>query len=160
MIVADTGPIIAFARLGRLDLLRDVVGHLTIPTAVYEELVGHGSHRPGAADVAASDWIRQRAVTHRTVLAELPTALHAGEREAIALAHELNAQLLIDEERGRTSALTRGLSVIGSLRVLADAKQQGRITAARPIAEQLRGAGYWIDEDVIRVFLQEIGESQ
>jgi predicted nucleic acid-binding protein len=40
MIVADSGPIIVFARIGRLDLLRQVVGELIIPDAVYEELVG------------------------------------------------------------------------------------------------------------------------
>ena len=159
MIVADTGPIIAFARLGHLDLLRDVVGQLTIPHAVYEELVGQGSNRPGAAEVVAGGWILRRVVTNRTLIAELPSVLHAGEREAIALAQELNAQLLIDEEQGRTIALSRGLSVIRSLRVLADAKQRGRIAIVRPIVEELRAGGYWIDEDVIRSFLQEMGES-
>lgn len=42
MIVADTGPIIAYARIGRLDLLRQVVGELVIPEAVYEELMSQG----------------------------------------------------------------------------------------------------------------------
>jgi predicted nucleic acid-binding protein len=51
MIVADSGPVIAFARLGRLDLLHQVVGTLVIPHAVYEELVGRGTTRPGAAEV-------------------------------------------------------------------------------------------------------------
>ena len=37
MMVADSGPIIAFARIGRLDLLRQVVGELVIPPAVYDE---------------------------------------------------------------------------------------------------------------------------
>jgi predicted nucleic acid-binding protein len=39
MIVADAGPIIAFARIGRLDLLQHVAKELLIPEAVYEELV-------------------------------------------------------------------------------------------------------------------------
>jgi predicted nucleic acid-binding protein len=47
MIVADTGPLIAFARLGRLNLLRQVVEALVIPEAVYEELVGRGHDRRG-----------------------------------------------------------------------------------------------------------------
>ena len=51
MIVADAGPIIGFARIGRLDLLHQVVGELIIPDAVYEELVGRGRQRPGATDV-------------------------------------------------------------------------------------------------------------
>lgn len=48
MIVADTGPLIAFIQIGRLDLLGQVVGSLIIPDAVYEELVtgGQGESRP------------------------------------------------------------------------------------------------------------------
>ena len=46
MIVADAGPIIAFARMGRLDLLRQVVAELVIPEAMYEDLVIKGKGRP------------------------------------------------------------------------------------------------------------------
>jgi predicted nucleic acid-binding protein len=89
MIVADTGPIIAFARLGRLDLLHQVVEALVIPDAVYEELVGRGHDRPGAAEVVQGGWIHRRTVTDQGAVAQLPRVLHAGEREAIILAHEL-----------------------------------------------------------------------
>jgi len=40
MIVADSGPIIAFARLGRLDLLRQVVEALVIPDAGFSRNFG------------------------------------------------------------------------------------------------------------------------
>jgi predicted nucleic acid-binding protein len=138
MIVADTGPIIAFARIGRLGLLHDVAGVLMIPEAVYEELVGRGHNRPGAAEVAQGIWIHRRTVNDAAAVAHLPRLLHAGEREAIILATELNAQLLIDE----TERTARG----------------GLIPAVRPIIAELLAAGYWIDEEVIRVFLQEMGE--
>lgn len=101
MIVADTGPIIAFARIGRLDLLHQVVGDLVIPEAVYEDLVIKGKERPGAAEVERSTWIHRQVVTDRAALALLPSSLHLGEREAIVLAQELGAQLLIDERRGK-----------------------------------------------------------
>ncbi len=39
MIVSDAGPIIVFARIGRLPLLSHVTGSLLIPDAVYEEIV-------------------------------------------------------------------------------------------------------------------------
>jgi predicted nucleic acid-binding protein len=39
MIVSDAGPIIIFARIGRLSLLHDVAGFLLIPDAVYDEIV-------------------------------------------------------------------------------------------------------------------------
>jgi predicted nucleic acid-binding protein len=49
MIVADAGPIIAFAPIGRLDLLQQGVGEIAIPPAVYRELVVEGMGRAGAA---------------------------------------------------------------------------------------------------------------
>jgi predicted nucleic acid-binding protein len=159
MIVADTGPIIAFARLGRLALLHDVVEVLLIPDAVYEELVGRGHGRPGAAEVAQGDWIHRRTIAESTTVAQLPPVLHRGEREAIILAEELNAPLLIDEQRGRETAMARGLAVLGSLRILGEAKRRGFIAAVRPLIEELLAIGYWIhDERVIQAFLQEMGE--
>ena len=38
MIVSDAGPIVVFARIGRLSLLRDVTGGLLIPDAVHSEI--------------------------------------------------------------------------------------------------------------------------
>jgi predicted nucleic acid-binding protein len=81
MIVADAGPIIAFVRIGRLDLLQEVFGELVIPEAVYADLVVKG--KPGASDVERSRWIHRKAVTNRAALAGLPSYLHAGEREAL-----------------------------------------------------------------------------
>jgi predicted nucleic acid-binding protein len=51
MIVADAGPIIAFTRIGRLDLLHQAVGEMMIPEAVYEEVVLKGAGKSGAAEV-------------------------------------------------------------------------------------------------------------
>ncbi len=161
MIVADAGPIIAFARLGQLNLLRQVVETLIIPDAVYEELVGRRATRPGAAEVAHGGWMHRRTAADREAVAELPRVLHAGEREAMVLAQELQAQLLIDEQRGREMATAQGLEVVGILRILAEAKQRGLIPAVRPLVEALLAIGYWLDEErVIRLFLAEMGEAE
>jgi uncharacterized protein len=160
MMVANTGPIIAFARIGRLDLLHQVVGELVIPGAVYEELTGQGQERPGAAEVVRGDWIQRRTVGDHTLVGHLPSVLHAGEREAIVLAEEFHAQLLIDEQRGRNMATARGVTVLGSLRILSEAKQRGLIDRARPLLDAMLAAGYWIDEELLPPFFQEIGEQQ
>ena len=52
MIVSDAGPIIIFARIGRLSLHRDVAVFLLIPDAVYDEIVIKKGGMPGAAEVA------------------------------------------------------------------------------------------------------------
>ena len=159
MIVADAGPLIAFARIGRLDLLQRVVKEIAIPAAVYEELVIKGKGRPGAAEVERSTWVHRKAVTDRAALASFPADLHLGEREAIVLAQELNAQLLIDERRGRKSATERGLEVLGLLRILAEAKRRGIVDQVKLVLEAVLTSGYWIDEDLIAPFLKEMGES-
>ena len=115
MMVADTGPLIAFARISRLDLLQRVIGELIIPEVVYGELVGKGPQRPGAAEVERAEWIQRRIITDQTAIADLPSTLHAGERHAILLAQELGLALLIDERRGRTIAVERRVEVFGSL---------------------------------------------
>jgi len=100
-------------------------------------------------------------VTDQEAVAQLPHVLHAGEREAIVLAHELSAQLLIDEQRGRDTATAQGVEVVGILRIFADAKQRDLIPAVRPLVEALLAIGYWLDEErVIRPFLEEMGEAQ
>lgn len=159
MIVADAGPIIAFARIGRLDVLRHVVGELIIPDAVYEELVIKGQGKSGAAEVEQSTWIHRRAVTDRTAFDSLPSQLHLGEREAIVLAQELGAQLLIDERRGRRSAKERGLEILGILRILVEVKRLGHVDPVKPLFDAILASGYWIDEELIPAFLQEIGEA-
>ena len=160
MMVADTGPMIAFARIGHLDLLHQVVGELVIPEAVYEELTGQGQERAGAAEATRGDWIQRRIVGDHAMVAQLPHVLHAGEREAIVLAEELHAPLLIDEQRGRNMATARGVTVLGSLRILIEAKQRGLIDRAQPLLETMLAAGYWIDAELFPPFFQEIGEQR
>jgi predicted nucleic acid-binding protein len=93
MIVADAGPVIAYARMGRLDLLRRVVGELVIPDAVFQELTGQGHERPGAAEVTNAAWIRRHAVSDQAAVDRLPRVLHRGERQAIVLAREAHLEV-------------------------------------------------------------------
>lgn len=83
MIVSDAGPIIIFARIGRLSLLREVTGSLLIPDAVHDEIVLNKGGMPGAAQVAEAAWIQRAVVANRSILDGLPSVLHEGEREAI-----------------------------------------------------------------------------
>jgi predicted nucleic acid-binding protein len=157
MIVSDAGPIIIFARIGRLSLLREVTNSLTIPIAVHAEIVISGM--PGADEVEAATWIRRAAVADPDLIRVLlPVGLHAGECEAIALAKEQSAQLLIDEIRGRRAAAQLGIEVIGTLRILAEARKLGQIDEVRPIIRDMQSSGYRLDRSLIRRFLERMGE--
>jgi predicted nucleic acid-binding protein len=158
MIVSDAGPIIIFARIRRLPLLHDVTGSLLIPPAVYDEIVVSKGGMPGAEEVAQADWLQRTVVANRAVLDSLPPGLHAGEREAIALAREQGAQLLVDDARARRAAGELRVEVIGTLRILAEAKRRGYIDLARPIIGQMQSSGYRFDRALIRRFLEWISE--
>jgi hypothetical protein len=60
-VVSNSGPILSFARAHCLHLLRDVVGTLTIPDAVYEDIVVRGAGKLGADDIGRSRGLRAQA---------------------------------------------------------------------------------------------------
>ena len=158
MIVSDAGPIVVFARIGRLSLLRDVTGTLLIPDAVHSEIFANKGAMPGASEVAQATWIQRVAVADRSIIDRMTNVLHEGEREAIALAKERGAQLLIDEIRARREASVRGIEVIGTLRILDQAKRSGHIALVRPIVAQMQSQGYRFDGTMILRFLEIVGE--
>ncbi len=66
----------------------------------------------------------------------IQTQLDLGESEAIALATEVHADvLLIDEQAGRQEAVRRGLKVAGTLSVLDEAEQAGLADFDEAVAE-------------------------
>ncbi len=102
MIVANAGSLIALARIGHFHLLRLLYNELRIPTAVKDEVITFGKARPGAVELETAQWIQVVNVTNQTAIELLRERLDRGESEAIVLAIELEADLLlIDEARGR-----------------------------------------------------------
>jgi predicted nucleic acid-binding protein len=72
--------------------------------------VVRGAGKPGSNEVQAASWIIQGAVHDRLFVEQLPARLHLGEREAIALAKERGAVLLVDEREARREA--RGMELL------------------------------------------------
>ena len=159
-IVADSGPILSCARANRLELFHQVIGDLTIPDAVYEDIVVRGAGKPGATEVQGASWIQRLAVRDRVFVDQLPPKLHLGEREAITLAKEQGAALLVDEREARREALRHGISVMGSLRLLSEARAQEIIPRVGPIVDELIAAGMYISEPLYETFLRQQGEAE
>jgi predicted nucleic acid-binding protein len=91
IVVADASPLIAMARIRRLDLLRSVFGQLLVPDAVWREVVEAGEDKAGTIDVTAANWIERRAIVDSSLVNLLRHDLGAGEAEAIVLAREARA---------------------------------------------------------------------
>ncbi|NEO88025.1 MAG: DUF3368 domain-containing protein [Spirulina sp. SIO3F2] len=141
IVVSDTSPITNLAAIGQLNLLQQLYGQIVIPQAVYDEMVAVDPPVPGAIEVKTWDWIQTQGVTEPERAIEIranENAIDRGEAEAIVLAQELGADLLLmDERRGRSLATRYGLNVVGLLGALLQAKQRGLIGAVKPLMDQL-----------------------
>ncbi len=157
-VVADSTPIIHLARVNQLGLLRACIPALIVPDEVYREVAEKGAGQPGATEVTAGDWITRQTVTDLKTFHGIPADLHAGEREAIALARQLQLPLLIDERAGRAAAKALGLATVTTLAVLLDAKQAGHIPLVQPIVDQLRATRFYLRTSEYEAFLNSAGE--
>ena len=86
--------------------------------------------------------------------------LNRGEAEAIVLASESAADLLIiDERRGDQVARAQGIETRGLIGVLLRAKEEGLFPELRPILDELiQDAGFWISDAVYELALERAGE--
>lgn len=81
--------------------------------------------------------------------------LDLGESEAIALATEVHADLvLIDEQAGRQEAVRRGLKVAGTLSVLDEAEQAGLADFDEAVAE-LQKTSFRVSEAVLSEIMEK-----
>lgn len=120
--VADSSTLITLASIGRLSLLREFHGKLLIPPAVWREVVVEGRGRPGASEVKQAleaGWLEVAEPSDRSLVVMLRRELDDGEAEAIALALEKKAEvILLDETDARRIAEVLGIPRAGVVGVL------------------------------------------
>ncbi|CBH23725.1 conserved hypothetical protein [Salinibacter ruber M8] len=81
----------------------------------------------------------------------LPEELGDGEREALALAVERDANLVVlNDQEGRRVAKQRGLSVTGTIGVLVEARAAEHADSLRGELDRVLEAGLWISESFLR----------
>ncbi|MEW6499477.1 MAG: DUF3368 domain-containing protein [Cyanobacteriota bacterium] len=138
IVISDTSAITNLAAIQHLHLLPQLYNQVTIPEAVYRELADIDPPVPGTLEVQAAPWLEVRKIVNRNAVERLQreVRLDPGESEAIALALELSADLLlIDERRGRAEADRLGLRITGLLGILVEAKHQNLIVAVKPLLD-------------------------
>ena len=160
-LVSNTGPIIALAKIGKLDLLKSLAEEAIIPPFVHKELFG----KLGTEAVLIEEGLRHfiRVVpfttTEKSTEAVL-SELDEGEREAIAIAFGLGKDvlLLMDDHAGRQAARKMGVPVTGLLGLLLLAKERGLVNRIGPLIEKLRETGYWLSDEIVDVARKLAGE--
>ena len=154
IIVADTSPINYLVLIKEIEVLPRLYGKIVIPEAVREELL-----RPEAPEIVrmwtaqAPAWIETRTPT--SIADSSLARLDAGERDAILLAAELNAeQLIVDDREGRRIAQERGIPVIGTLGVLKEAAAMGFVDL-RDCVARLQTTTFYVAPEVLKNLLAE-----
>ena len=154
-VVSNSSPLIHLAKIGRLELLEKQFAEILVPTTVWREAVEEGGALPDADILAGSNWIRVLTVADSPLLRNLRTGLHAGEAEAIALALEINADLvLLDETEARHYGEVHGLHVTGLMGVLLAAYEQRSIPSLKDCLDLLEETGFYLSEDLRRSVLR------
>jgi len=160
IVVSNTSPLTNLAAIGQFGLLHRLYGRLHIAGGVWGELNAGGKRWPGYDQVTGADWIERRVVQNQALVAALRRDLDRGEAETIALALELEADLvLLDEREGRHAAQRLGLYVVGVVGILLEAKASGAIDTVYPHLRALRQtAGFYLSEPLYQHALTLAGE--
>jgi predicted nucleic acid-binding protein len=150
IVVSNSSPLIGFEQLGKAELLVKLFNKVLIPPAVRQETY---------EVLPLPRWVEERSLSQPLSALTLRWRLGNGEREAIALALELQADfLLMDDLAGRRVAISLGLKILGTLGILLQAKKEKLIPAIKPLVEQLLAVGFHADEDLVVRVLRSAGE--
>ena len=158
LLVADSGPLIALARLDLLAVPAQLFGELLVTATVWHEVTREPRAVEQAALAAAfaDGLLRVEDDPLQISGALAQVRLDDGERSALALA--LLRRAVVDERRGRACAVDLGLHVLGTLGLLVRAREQGLIDRVRPLADALLASGYYLARPLIDRTLASIGE--
>lgn len=154
IVVSDTSPLNYLILIEQENLLPELFGQIVVPQAVFNELQDEG------ASVKVRDWsqnlpfwveVKQCGLTPEASL----DILDKGEREAILLAQELSADLLlVDDKQARQAALKQGIIITGTLGILDKAAREGLINLKNVITA-LEQTSFRISDDLIQKLLED-----
>ncbi len=132
IVVSDTSPLNYLILIGHVDLLPALFDRVIAPPGVIVELSHPGAPQPVKTWAAATPaWLE----VIRPTRIDPGLRLGAGENEAISVAQELSANLLLmDERKASRTAQGLGMHVVGTLNVLAVAAERHMVDLPQAIA--------------------------
>jgi predicted nucleic acid-binding protein len=159
VVVSDTSPIRGLQCLGLLDLLGREFGQVLLPPQVAKEL-SQASRSVAPLDVSALPWCQVRAPVDQSRVREIAHELDAGEAEALVLALEMSAELiLVDDFAARAEARRLGLRPMGLGGLLTRAKRSGHIAQVVPLMERVRREiNFLLSDEVLDEIRRQAGE--
>jgi len=144
VVISDTSCLILFQNINELQILKAVYGNIyTTP----EVLAEYGSALP--------KWIIIKKVQDKKYQKLLETQIDKGEASAIALAFEINSDLiLLDDLKARKLAKELHLKITGTFGIISKAKKLKIIDKVKPLIEKIQKTNFRISKKIINEILR------
>ncbi|MBD3229211.1 MAG: hypothetical protein GF329_13595 [Candidatus Lokiarchaeota archaeon] len=170
IVISDTSPIIYFAKIGQLQILKDLYSKIYVPDAVWEELVyplsRHYNKIPKdikyALRAKEEGWIiikNPETIKFYELALELSKNLGRGEAHAIALSLEINADLLlINDKMAKNIAELRGINTKWNAAVLLEAYEKNLFKSYQEFKinlDKMIESGLWIEKSLYEELLNK-----
>ena len=157
--IVNTSPLFYLHRLGLLELLKKLYGHITVPEAVKKELKEGQAQGEDVPQLENYTWVEIRSVSMPKYL-QLIADLGPGESEVLALAtNHPSALVILDDKLARRIAEMQRFRLTGTAGVLLRAKQKGLVPALKPIIERLLDLDFRLKPDLVKATLELAGEA-
>jgi predicted nucleic acid-binding protein len=153
--VCNSSPIILAAKIGLVPVLKRMFETIYIPKAVFHEITSKEDAQ--IKELMQGDFIRQKEIKNIESARMLTRFLGKGEVESILLSGEINADLLIiDDKKGRNYADSMGIKTIGIVGVIIKAYRGGLLDDFEHMLTELKNAGFWIREDFLQSIIRSV----
>jgi predicted nucleic acid-binding protein len=167
-IVTNTSPVIVLARIGRLELLKELYGTVLMSPSVKVECIDRGKEA-GARDVLeiekgiSQGWIQlvglNKDETRRASRLMDDARIGPGEAEVLVLAKSRSALALLDDKEARAIAKSWGLEYTGTVMVLHEAFVKGLVGYHELVDDLAKVTRVmWISTDVITEIIRRAKE--
>ncbi len=135
-VIPDASSLIILDNIGRMGILKQVYGRLTITPEVETEF---GQTLPS--------WIAVKKVEDTKYMRALEAIVGRGEASIIALGAETSSELLIlDDQKARKLAEKIGLKYTGTVGVLLRAREKGIVRDMHQLLAELEDHGFRLSE--------------
>jgi predicted nucleic acid-binding protein len=143
IIVSNTSPLIALAKLDKLALLEQLFKKVLIPQTVYNEFLNHCPQNEEQRFLFACENFIETVAIKKPI--EFTRNLDLGEREVLTLALELNADItLIDDKKAFNEAKEKAIKTASTRAILIIAEKRGLIQDYHALEQQLRNQAFFI----------------
>ncbi len=155
IVIADAGPLIAFASIDALSVLRGLFSGIYVTESVKECQGKPGIDARRIEAAVDEGWL---VISHQVAgAAPLSPALGVGESDSIRLALETREEslLIVDDRLARRYALKQGLNIVGTVRLLDLAEQRYLIDSAEQCIREMAIVGYRISVEILNLIRSE-----